>query len=552
MTTSNLERFNKIKKNKNLDIKYNNIDSELVKRFLNSKVNQDKLKKLYEEVEDFYNVSVSEEEAKEFLEKFKKEFNDERFNQLINDCKKEVIRSIVTPFGLGRILSAYDKTGGNVTTIHNFDKGIVATEEDEQRYNEYKKSEEKFNREPYDKAKVGSKIGKFNENKKEEIYKSMKTGDKIIDGYTGKELGEKTFDSIKKYDEIDLEHITSVKEVETDHRNHLFASGKTAEERQNYRVNIATDDSNLTLTEGSLNRSKNDKDLKRWANSKISKDLAKKTGNPNMTNGEYYGLDKKRIEEEYNKSKNMIRREQLKNQVKKQGREVIVTGAKEAGKMGLQQAIGLIVTEFFTALFDEIIDVYKNGFDNGFDDEEFLTILKERIIRIGKRVSARWKDALITFKDGAISGFISNLVTVAINTFVTTGKRIVRIIREGIFSLFKAVKILLFPPENMSFEDRMHEAKKLLATGLIVSLGVIAEEIIDKLIKGSVFLEPFSDTLNAIFVGTLTGLSISMVVYYIDKKKNDKDALKYLISDTEKSLKEINDLLNFNGEYSFE
>lgn len=195
-------------------------------------------------------------------------------------------------------------------------------------------------------------------------------------------------------------------------------------------------------------------------------------------------------------------------------------------------------------MFDEILDIYKNGFSNGFENDRFFSVLKERLKNIALRIQEKWKDVAIAFKDGFLSGFISNLVTTAINMFVTTGKRVVRIIREGIYSLFKAVKMLIFPPENMTYEEAMYEAKKVIASGLIITLGVIAEQYIDSLIKGSVILEPLSDILTTIFVGAITGLAVTMTVYYIDKKKNDKDAIKKLINETDEKFDNLEVLLN--------
>ena len=62
------------------------------------------------------------------------------------------------------------------------------------------------------------------------------------------------------------------------------------------------------------------------------------------------------------------------------------TSATEGAKMGMQQAIGLVMTEFFTALFDEILDIYKNGFSSGFDDEKFFSVLKERLQNIAEKL----------------------------------------------------------------------------------------------------------------------------------------------------------------------
>ena len=52
------------------------------------------------------------------------------------ECDVIVVRSIAGAFGLS---SFGDKIGGNVTTIHNFQEGITATDSDYQKILEYKK-----------------------------------------------------------------------------------------------------------------------------------------------------------------------------------------------------------------------------------------------------------------------------------------------------------------------------------------------------------------------------------------------------------------------------
>jgi hypothetical protein len=89
----------------------------------------------------------------------------------------------------------------------------------------------------------------------------------------------------------------------------------------------------------------------------------------------------------------------------------------------------------------------------------------------------------------------------------------------------------------------LHEAKKLIAAGLIVSLGVMIEESVAAFIKKIPIMMPFSDTLSAIFVGAITGLAITMTVYHIDKNKNDKDAIKLLITQTDSKLEDCEVLL---------
>ena len=144
---SSLERY-KNKKNMLHQISKSNSDNEDINHeevyeIMLERVDKNLLQKTTEKIDNHYSYShdfsVSKEEAKEFLDQFKKDFNQERFDKLIIDCRKEVINSIVTPFGLGKILSVYDKVGGNITTTHNFKKGIVSTLEDESRYEEWQR-----------------------------------------------------------------------------------------------------------------------------------------------------------------------------------------------------------------------------------------------------------------------------------------------------------------------------------------------------------------------------------------------------------------------------
>jgi hypothetical protein len=259
-----------------------------------------------------------------------------------------------------------------------------------------------------------------------------------------------------------------------------------------------------------------------------------------MTNAEYYELDSELIKKEYEKSKKTIKNKQIKKQIIKQGKEVIFTGVNEGLKMGTQQAIGILAHEFFDATFDEIYDIYKEGFSNGYNDEKILTILRKRLEKIVIRVKAKWKDVVIAFKDGFISGFFSNIITVFINAFKTTSARLVRIIREGIFSLLKAVKMLAFPPANMTFAQVSHEASKIIATALAVSGGIVLEEYIDNMIRLTPGLEIFADTLTAIFVGALTGILTALVIYSLDKLDifgaNEDERHKFIMTTLENNI----------------
>ena len=540
---SRLDRYKKRKKIKQSIHIQRDVNPELVTEFLDSNINEENMKEVYQSVEEHYNFqydfTVSKTEAQEFLTQFKKDFNDERFNQLISDCKKEVINSIVTPFGLGKIVAAYDKAGGNVDTIHNvrnknfvdsdgttYKDGVYATNKAKENYDQ---------RGDYDSDQY-HKDAKYKDiNKK---YSIKKKQEEITDYMTG--------ESLKQKDKHDLDHVVSAKEIHDD-------AGRVLAEIDG--TNLANTETNLKPTDSGINRSKKAdtmSDFLEKKNQRIKK-IEQLQSKAHLSEKEQHELKKleklNSIDDKKAMQADQEARHEQNSKINKAyytsgkfAKSVATAGLNEGSKMGMQQALGLVITEFFTAVFDEISDIYKDGYHHGFDNDQFFTILDKRLRRIAKRVQDKWKDAAIAFKDGFISGFISNLVTTVINMFVTTGKRVVRIIREGLFSLFKAVKLLTFPPENMSYEDAMHEAKKLIASGLIISLGVIAEEYIDKLIRGTAVLEPFADILTMVFVGAITGLSITMVVYYIDKKKNDKEILQKLHTNTKQKIDNLSSL----------
>ena len=446
------------------------------------------------------------------------------------DCKNEVIKSIVTPFGLGKIVAAYDKIGGNVDTINNARNSIYSTQEEQNKYN---------NRGDYNSDEYHKDTNFININKE---YSQARKDGNATDYMTGAKL-----DPNQSHD---LDHVKSAKEIHDD-------AGRVLSEIEGNT--LANTETNLKPTTATINRSKKADDMETFINKKnerlekIDELKHKDTLNIQEQNElrkleELSKIDDKKAMEADEKARKEIDKEinTAYYRSEKFVKNAAITGASEGLKMGMQQALGLVISEFFTALFDEIIDIYKNGFSNGFEDEKFFTILKERLLRIGNKIKEKWKDAAIAFKDGFISGFISNLVTVAINMFVTTSKKVARIIREGIFSLFRAVKMLIFPPENMTYEDAMHEAKKLLATGVLISMGVLAEESVEKLISTVPILLPYANTLAVIFIGTLTGLSVTMTAYYLDKKRDDKQLFRNLVEYIGEDIKEINKTLEVN------
>ncbi|MDU4353946.1 MAG: hypothetical protein E7I59_10565 [Phytobacter diazotrophicus] len=97
-----------------------------------------------------------------------------------------------------------------------------------------------------------------------------------------------------------------------------------------------------------------------------------------------------------------------------------------------------------------------------------------------KRCLDNWHNVLTAFRDGAISGIISNLMTALINTFFTTARNLARMIREGLFSLFRAAKTVLMRPEGTSRAEALNAGLKIAVSGAFVIGGVLLEEYLSK------------------------------------------------------------------------
>ncbi|MBU4319380.1 MAG: lactate permease, partial [Proteobacteria bacterium] len=229
----------------------------------------------------------------------------------------------------------------------------------------------------------------------------MDTSNHLIDSYTGnKELASNT----------SPDHIKPLSKF---HKDGGFMVSKED------KANFATDKENLASTRRDINQSMSDEDKIKW--------LDKKQGKRDIDNAEEFGVDRGLVKKQYEKGE-IIAEKHLPNKIDKAkfySKDITKTGAKEGAKMGLQQALGLVFCEFFEASFVEIKDIYANGFVIKGENSQFFNSLKIRLNRIVKKIANKWKDALKAFGDGFISGFLSNLVTVVINMFVRTGKRVV-------------------------------------------------------------------------------------------------------------------------------
>jgi hypothetical protein len=420
--------------------------------------------------------SNSTENIDELICELNGKFDQEKFDALIASCRDAVLNTIVGPFGLSNVLFE-DKDGGNVTTLHNARNNLFANDEDKNRFTA------EYNRKNYEKN--------FPQKRKEIFNKN----NEIIDAYTGK--------SLPKDGRTHIDHVVSAKEIHETDENRLFLN-------QNEKYEITNNDSNLVTTYSSLNQSKGEKKLKEW----MSQENVKNEG---KNNAERFEVDVEKATKIDEQARSTIKKYTTKKKIKKYSTETLKTSTQEALRMGTQQALGILLYELVTNIFVEIKDIYYNGFSGSEHDKEFFNTLKERLFRVANNVMEKWKDVVEAFGKGAISGFFSNLITVIINAFLSTKKRMVRIIREGFFSLLKAVEILVNPPSGLTVDQAAHEASKLIAAGLAISGGVMIEEFVERSIQSIPVIGIFAGLLSPIIVGTAMGLSTVFIVYLLDK-----------------------------------
>ncbi|MCD5380521.1 lactate permease [Candidatus Gracilibacteria bacterium] len=478
----------------------NKFDQKEVDKLLSHSVDSQKLNKLNYSTNLNYALTANAAEVESLLFELKGSFNKERLDQLFNQTKKDILFSIAGPFGLGKVISAYDKVGGNVDTIHNVRDGIYATDEEKKAYDN---------------------IGEYDDKEKNRTHEGNKNYvDKRNNNNQLRQKGELENDyndeTFKTDDKTEVEHVVSTKENYND-------PGRVLAEIDN--AEISNIEENLKVASKSVNASKGEDSVDNYLDrvEEKNKKIEYLNSKEDLSEKEQIELEKLIRTSDVDENKMRDADEQARAaideklneyyKISKFQRNTLKTSSVEGLKMGAQQAFGILLVELFSSSFTEI----RNAFKEGLEGESLYKDIKIRLKRIGRNLASKWKDVIKGFSGGFISGFISNLITTLINMFVTTGKRFVRMIREGVFSLLKALKIMLFPPENMTFREVTHEAMKLVGAGGVVIAGVALEEIVETMISSIPFLAPFATIITAVIVGSLTAIAMALMTYLIDK-----------------------------------
>lgn len=432
-----------------------------------------------------------------------KSFQEQRLRQLFDECQNSVIGQIIGPFGLSMSMFN-DKDGGGVDTIRNVRNGVYASKAEQKRYDE---------RGAYDPSEYHSHSGYRKKNA--EVSQDKKNGE-LTDAYSGKKVAANA--------KIDLDHANSAKGIHDD-------AGRILAEKNG--ADLANQSSNLYATNSTINRSKGQKPMEEfitdWEKSRDKRlsDIASLSKRNDLSEKEQKKLAKLQALEEFSPEEARAIAKKAKKQYEKQVNQYYRSGkfiksaAKDAGKMAvktaIQQAIGSILVEFAQASFHEMkmfIRERAEAMENIFED------IKNRLKRIMQRVLdklSRWKEIAADLRDGLLSGFLSSLTTTLVNIFATTAKRFVRAIREGIRSLVQAFKVLFFRPEEMTEEEAIKIVIKSLTGVFITTISIAAESGLNTFLQSVPVIGQFASIITPVLLGILSGISIAIVSYYVDK-----------------------------------
>lgn len=392
------------------------------------------------------------------------------------ELENTVVTSLVTSFGLDFLLFK-DKRGGEVDTVHNVRAGIWATEAEQQRYEQEKKH--------YDSTLYHSDPNYKATGLKDKLNQQAGT---LHDPYRNVVMG--------KGESRNLDHVISANEIHGDAGRILAGLDGVA---------MANQSSNLQSTQETVNKSKKQSSINDYLNhlpnliTGHEKDLARDRkrletmprGTPeqqhkarvladNICKSEDKIRELKAIDpDEMRKRDNAARApyEQQINYTYYTSSKFLHQTAAASGvaglNMGTRQMLGLVMAEVWFELRDQLptlLDKIKHNFSF----ESFIDSISRTLQGIWQRVQARFNEFLIAFKDGVFAGILGSLTTTLFNILATTQLMAIKIIREVWGQLVKAIKLLIFNPDQLAFVDLCQAVISLMSLGSATVVGSLA------------------------------------------------------------------------------
>ena len=459
---------------------------------------------------DFGDTPVDGVQVQALLEELAQQVDASRVAAAMDEVRANVLDCVAGPFGLGKLLSAFDKNGGNVDTTHNVREGVHASDEERERFHARGKLDKDAVHRDERYTQTNAEMG------------AAMRDSSLVDTYTGEPIQPQHANNRQL--KPNLDHKVAAQTIHDDPARVLAELDVAG---------LANDPGNLAPTTATVNGTKKAHSADELAAILSAKaplrtarldelEARKADGHPwtDQERSEYTKLqaqskiDTARMKAEQEKAKADID-EKVDTAYYTSGKfatAALGAGVGEGAKVGLQQALGVLLVEFMAASMDELRDLYRSGRSEASLPAEAAL----RLARVANRVGSRWAPALAGLRDGFLSGFLSSIVTTVINMFVTTAARVVRMVREGILSLLRALKLLLLRPPGMTRRQALHEASKILVgAGLLVG-GIALEQVIATQLH-TWGLGLFADVLTAALVGALTAIATGFALYLVDK-----------------------------------
>lgn len=442
-----------------------------------------------------------------------------------DEINQVVTKSLVTTFGLDFLLFE-DKKGGDVDTINNVRQGIWATEAEKKKYE---------NREKYDSTAYHQHHNYIQKGRND---KQAQENGALKDNYRKDK-------NLSKGQNRDLDHVISAHEIHND-------AGRMLAELDG--VALANQDSNLSSTTSSINRTKKQHSVDKFLDnlpetinnreielSKLNQALEEM---PQSTPQERHELQQvqdkirkkqqsldelKQVDSESMKKVDQKARAETEKQINSYYQstkffQASLTSAGIAGlKMGLRETLGLILAEIWFEIKAVIPSIYVKYKTIEFRVKNFLDDLKDTVLNIIERVKHRFKDVVSSFRDATITGIFASLSTTILNIFLTTTKIWGKIIRESWLNLIKIMKMAFFNPENLSTGELTKATFKILSASIGLIIGMLIHEslaTLNSLPLGSLVVD---------FVSALTsGIVILTLNYFIEQSEIMQNFWAYL------------------------
>lgn len=427
------------------------------------------------------------------------------------ELEKTVITSLTTSFGLDFLLFK-DKQGGEVDTIHNVRNGVWATNAEKQRFEQ----RDEYDSTPYHQHANYTATGQKD--------KASQAAGTLKDPYRNKVMAG--------HEQRNLDHVISAKEIHDD-------AGRVLAELSG--VELANQSSNLQTTHETVNKSKKQTPINEYLDKlpglisnhekSLAGDHARLTKMPRETPQQQHEV--RALEDKIRKTESKINElkavdpegmrkrdaearvpyDQQINAAYYTSSKFLHQTARATGSaalsMGTRQMLGLVMAEVWFELREQLpalLDKLKHRFSL----EAFVDSISQSLKGIWRRVQARFNDFLMAFKDGVFAGVLGSLTTTVFNIFATTQAMAIKIIRELWGQLVKAIKLMVFNPDQLSFVEQCQAVTSLLSVGVATVVGTMAYT---QLVPFLSF--PFGTELAAFAGALVTGLVTLGLNYFL-------------------------------------